>query len=50
VATVTVTDTLATIFAAPLLHPLQSLALGTLDLAGPARRTLARAFMFGLRD
>lgn len=50
VATVAVTDTLATIFAAPLLHPLQSIALGTLDLAGPARRTLARAFMFGLRD
>lgn len=49
-ATVAVTDTLATLFAAPLLHPLQSLALGALDLAGPARRTLSRAFMFGLRD
>lgn len=49
-ATVAVTDTLATLFSAPLLHPLQSLALGALDLAGPARRMLARAFMFGLRD
>jgi 2-octaprenyl-6-methoxyphenol hydroxylase len=48
-ATVAVTDTLATIFTQPLLHPLQSLALGLLDLAGPARRTVARAFMFGLR-
>lgn len=48
-ATVAVTDALATIFTAPLLHPLESVALGALDLAGPARRTLARAFMFGLR-
>ena len=49
-ATVAVTDTLATIFGARALHPVQSAALGALDLAGPARRALARAFMFGLRD
>ena len=48
-AVVAVTDTLATIFTQPLLHPLQSLALGALDLVGPSRRALARAFMFGLR-
>ena len=48
--TVGVTDLLATVFTQPLLHPLQSLALGVLDLAGPARRALARGFMFGLRD
>ena len=47
--TVAVTDTLATIFTQPALHPLQSLALGALDLIGPARRAVARAFMFGLR-
>lgn len=48
-ATVAVTDTLATVFTQPFLNPLQSVALGALDLIGPARRAVARAFMFGLR-
>jgi len=48
-ATVAVTDTLATLFTAPMPVSLQSLALGLLDVAAPARRVLARAFMFGLR-
>lgn len=49
ITTVAVTDTLATIFTTSPLHPVQSLALGALDLAGPARRAVTRAFMFGLR-
>ncbi len=48
-ATVAMTDTLASIFTMPLLHPLQSLALGLLDITPPARRALTRAFMFGQR-
>jgi 2-octaprenyl-6-methoxyphenol hydroxylase len=48
--TVAVTDTLAMLFTAPLPLSLQSLALGLLDVAAPARRMLARAFMFGLRS
>lgn len=48
-ATVAITDTLATAFTIPVLHPAESIALGALGLAGPARRALARTFMFGLR-
>ncbi|HRO60775.1 MAG TPA: FAD-dependent monooxygenase, partial [Burkholderiaceae bacterium] len=48
--TVAVTDTLASIFGITPLRPLQSLALNLLEIAPPARRALARAFMFGPRS
>lgn len=48
-AVVATTDALATLFTVPLLRAPQSLALGLLGIAPPARRALTRAFMFGLR-
>jgi 2-octaprenyl-6-methoxyphenol hydroxylase len=48
-ATVAITDTLARIFTWPVLHPPESLALGLLDIVPPARRAVARFFMFGSR-
>jgi len=48
--TVAVTDTLASIFGIVPLRPLQSLALNLLEIVPPARRSLARAFMFGPRS
>ncbi len=48
-AVISATDTLATAFKWPLLHPLQSFALETLAHLPLTRRALVRAFMFGLR-
>ena len=47
--TIGLTDGLARIFTVAPLRPLQSLALGALDLAPPARGALARRLMFGQR-
>lgn len=47
--TVALTDTLARAFTAPPLRPLESLALGALDLVAPLRNRLARTLMFGVR-
>jgi 2-octaprenyl-6-methoxyphenol hydroxylase len=43
------TDLMASSFTWPAVRPLQSVLLGVLDLLGPARRSLARTLMFGLR-
>lgn len=48
--TVGVTDTLARVFTLRALAPLQSGALGALDLAAPLRNGFARALMFGTRS
>lgn len=47
--TVGLTDALAELFTWPVLRPAQSFALAGLDATAPARRTLARRLMFGLR-
>lgn len=46
---VTLTDTLARAFTLPAIAPLESVALGALDLLAPARDGLAATLMFGLR-
>ncbi|MFZ9405905.1 MAG: FAD-dependent monooxygenase [Burkholderiaceae bacterium] len=43
------TDLMASSFGWTAARPFQSLFLGALDMVGPARRTLARTLMFGLR-
>ena len=48
--TVAVTDTLAQAFTYPAIARLESLALGALDLAAPARNALAASLAFGLRN
>jgi 2-octaprenyl-6-methoxyphenol hydroxylase len=48
-ALIALTDLMASSFTWPIARPLQSLALGALELAGPVRRTLARTLIFGLR-
>lgn len=48
-ATIGLTDTLARGFGVAALRPLQSAALALLDAFAPARDTLARQLMFGLR-
>ena len=48
--TVAVTDTLAQAFTFPAIARLESLALGALDLAAPARNALAASLAFGLRN
>ncbi|MCZ7561330.1 MAG: FAD-dependent monooxygenase [Burkholderiaceae bacterium] len=48
--TVAITDTLAQAFTWPAIARLESLALGALDLAAPARNRVASSLMFGLRS
>lgn len=48
--TVAATDTLAQAFTFPAIARLESLALGALDLAAPARNAIAASLMFGLRS
>ena len=48
--TVAITDTLAQAFTWPAIARLESLALGALDLAAPARNGFAASLMFGLRN
>lgn len=48
--TVGVTDTLARVFTLRAVAPLQSLALGALDVATPLRNRFARTLMFGARS
>lgn len=48
--TVGVTDTLARVFTLRAVAPLQSLALGALDVAAPLRNRFARTLMFGARS
>ncbi len=48
--TVAITDTLAQAFTWPAIARLESLALGALDLAAPARNRFASSLMFGLRN
>ena len=47
--TVGVTDRLAVMFATPLVRGAASIVLATLDLVPPARRGIAKGFMFGWR-
>ncbi len=49
-ATLALTDTLARVFAVRSLAAFESIALGALDLAAPARNRLADALMYGLRS
>jgi 2-octaprenyl-6-methoxyphenol hydroxylase len=49
-ATVRLTDLMASSFTWPLARPLQSAALGLLDIAAPLRRPLASRLMFGQRS
>ena len=46
---VALTDLMASSFTWPIARPVQSVVLGALELLGPARRTLARTLMYGLR-
>jgi 2-octaprenyl-6-methoxyphenol hydroxylase len=46
---IALTDLMASSFAWAAARPIQSLFLGALEVTGPARRTLARTLMFGLR-
>jgi len=48
--TVAITDTLAQAFTWPAIARLESLALGALDLAAPARNRFTSSLMFGLRN
>src|SRR5690606_20731861 len=47
--TVGATDRLAVMFAAPMVRGVASVLLSTLDLVPPARRGIAKGFMFGWR-
>lgn len=47
---VAITDTLAQAFTWPAIARIESLALGVLDLAAPARNRFAASLMFGLRS
>ena len=49
-ATVRLTDLMASSFTWPLARPLQSAVLGLLDIAAPLRRPLASRLMFGQRS